>query len=90
MNVSVLETELNDLKSRENEIRAAIRRLRNHDGEVRKLEEKLEKQLSGARWVADQIRELRPDWDELGFYASVEPKQPTPRGRRPRSAATAG
>lgn len=88
-NVSVLETELNELKAREAELRAAIRRLRNHDGEVRKLEEKLAKQLSGARWVANQIRELRPDWDEVGFYSSVEPKQPTPRGRRPRAAAAA-
>src|SRR5689334_6356437 len=86
-NVSELESELSGLKSREAELRAAIRRLKNHDGEVRKLEDKLTKQLSGARWVANQIREVRPDWDEIAFYNSVAPKQPTPRGRRPRNAA---
>ena len=63
--------------------------LRNSQGSVSKLEEKLSKQLSGAKWTVGQIRQIRPDWDEMGFYHSVQAKQPTPRGRRPRSEATA-
>jgi hypothetical protein len=84
---SALERELQQIKAREAEIRALLRRQRNTSTEVRKLEEKLRKQLAGARWVANQIRQLEPGWNEVGFYNSVEPKQPTPRGRRPRSAA---
>jgi len=49
---------------------------------VNKLQEKLERQLASAKWTVSQIREIQPDWDEWGFYRSVEAKPPTPRGRR--------
>jgi hypothetical protein len=82
--VNALEEELNSLKARQAELRQQIRRMRGSQSEIRKLEDKLSKQLAGARWTADQIKELRPDWDEMAFYRSVSPKQPTPRGRRRR------
>ena len=84
-----LEQELNALKQRQSEVRSQIRRLRTGATGIRKLEEKLEKQLASAKWTADQIKQIQPEWDEVGFYQSVTAKQPTPRGRRPRSASTA-
>lgn len=82
-----LERELADLKARQVELRKQLRLARGGGVEVRKLEEKLEKQLATARWTAQQIRELQPEWDELGFYESVQARQPAPRGRRPRQAS---
>jgi chromosome segregation ATPase len=82
--VNTLEQELQQLKDRQAELRQQIKRLRNSGSEVRKLEEKLSSQLAGAKWTAAEIRQLRPDWDEYGFYQSVAAKKPTPRGRRPR------
>lgn len=87
VDVSTLEQELQSLKQRQADLRQQLRRMRNSDGEVRKLQDKLAKQLSGARWLAEQIRQVKPDWDEIGFYQSVPAKKPTPRGRRPRAAA---
>jgi hypothetical protein len=87
--VGSLEQELNSLKQRQAELRAQLRRLKSGASGVRKLEEKLAKQLSTAKWTVGQIKEISPGWDEVGFYQSVKAKQPTPRGRRPRSAATA-
>jgi predicted nucleic acid-binding Zn-ribbon protein len=84
--VSALEQELQALKQRQVELRAQIRRQKQGAGGIRKLQEKLEKQLAGAKWTAEQIKQLQADWDEIGFYRSVEPRQPTPRGRRPRSS----
>lgn len=89
VDVSTLEEELQELKQRQSELRQQIRKMRNSDSEVRKLEEKLSKQLAGAKWTAEQIRQLNPGWDEFGFYQSVPAKKPAPRGRRPR-AATSG
>jgi hypothetical protein len=56
---------------------------------VRKLEEKLLKQLAAAKWTVRLIQQNQADWDELGFYQSVPAKAPTPRGRRTRTAAAA-
>ena len=83
--VNSLESELAQLRQRQAELRQQIRRMRNSQGEVRKLEEKLSKQLSGAKWTVSQIRQLQPAWDEIGFYHSVKARQPTPRGRRRKS-----
>jgi len=85
VDVGSLEQELQALKQRQAELRLQIRRMRNSQSEIGKLEEKLQKQLANARWTAGQIREIRPDWDEFGFYQSVQPKQPSPRGRRRRT-----
>jgi len=87
IDVGSLEKEMQALKQRQVELRQQIRRLRNSDGEVRKLQDKLGKQLAGAKWTAEQIRQLNPGWDEVGFYQSVPAKKPAPRGRRPRVVA---
>lgn len=87
--VSTLEQQLNELKQRQAELRQQLRKLKNSSGEVSKLEEKLQKQLATAKWTANQIRELKPEWDEVGFYQSVSARQPAPRGRRKRVAAEA-
>ena len=84
--VNALEQELEALKRRQAELRAQLRLQRSGSAGVRKLEEKLTKQLATAKWTVGQIRELKPDWDELGFYRSVSPRQPSPRGRRRRTA----
>jgi DNA repair exonuclease SbcCD ATPase subunit len=89
VDVSTLEEELNALKQRQTELRQQLRRMRNSQGEVKKLEEKLGKQLATARWTAGQIRQVQPEWDEIGFYQSVSARQPTPRGRRRRTPAEA-
>lgn len=86
---AAIEAELNAMKARQAELRSQLRKFRSGDTEVRKLEEKLEKQLSGARWLAAEIKRIRPSWDEIEFYRAVEAKKPTPRGRRPRSAQAA-
>src|SRR5689334_1241138 len=77
-----LEIELQQLKEREKQLRAQLRRLRGGGGSLRKLHEKAAKQFSNARWTASRIRELSPGWDEIAFYRSVEPRPPTPRRRR--------
>jgi hypothetical protein len=87
--VTALEDQLSALKQRQTELRQQIRRLRNSQGEVRKLEEKLAKQLGPAKWTVNQIKQLQPDWDEVGFYHMAEARQPAPRGRR-RKVAPAG
>ena len=87
--VTALEDELNALKQRQAELRQRIRRLRNSQGEIRKLEEKLAKQLGPAKWTVNQIKQLQPDWDEIGFYHTAEPRQPAPRGRRRKVAPEA-
>lgn len=84
-----LEQELNALKARQAELRAQIRKLKTGSTGIRKLEEKLAKQLATAKWTVHLIKQNQPEWDELGFYQSVHPKQPAPRGRRPRAAAAA-
>ena len=85
--VRAMEEELNALKQRQVELRTQIRKMRNSESEVGKLETKLTNQLASARWIAEQIKQLNSDWDEVGFYQSVQPKKPAPRGRRPRAAA---
>lgn len=85
--VRSLEEELNALKARQKELTAQLRKMRNSQGELSKLESKLQSQLATAKWTVGLIRQLRPDWDETGFYQSVSAKKPTPRGRRPRAAA---
>ena len=86
-NVNALEEELNQLRQRQTELRQQIRRMKNSQSEIGKLEDKLSKQLGTATWTVEQIRGLRPDWDEIGFYQSVAARQPTPRGRRRRAVA---
>ena len=80
--ITALEAQLNELRSRQLELKQQIRRMRNSQGEISKLEEKLESQLAAAKWTVGQIKEVRPEWDEWGFYQSVQAKQPAPRGRR--------
>lgn len=82
-----LEQELLALRQRQAEIRAQIRRMRNSGTEIRKLEEKLSKYFASAKWIANQIQELRPDYDPVALYNRTAAKQPAPRGRRPRAAA---
>lgn len=84
--VGSLEQELENLKRRQTELRQQIRRMRNSQGEISKLEEKLAGQLANAKWTVGQIRQVQPEWDEIAFYNSVQAKQPTPRGRRRRTA----
>lgn len=84
LDLTSLEQELELLKQRQAELRAQIRQRRQGADGVAKLQEKLERQLGSAKWTVQQIRELQPDWDEWGFYRSVEPKEPAPRGRRRR------
>ncbi len=82
--VNALEQELEELKRRQAELRARIRQQKKGAGGVPKLEDKLVRQFASAKWTVQQIRELQPDWDEWGFYRSVQAKEPTPRGRRRR------
>jgi hypothetical protein len=82
-----LEAEMASLKQRMAEIRAGLRRIRSGTTGVRKLEQKLEKQLAAAKWTVGLIKEIDAGWDEMRFYTGVQPRQPTPRGRRPRAAA---
>ena len=84
--VNALESELQQLRQKQAELRQQIRRMRNSQGEIRKLQEKLTKQLSTAKWTVKQIHELQPNWDDVGFYQSVSARQPAPRGRRRRAA----
>jgi chromosome segregation ATPase len=90
LDATALEEELNQLKQRQADIRSQLRRLRNSQGEIRKLEEKLQGQLASAKWTVGKIKELRPEWDELGFYETVRARQPAPRGRRRRTATAEG
>ena len=85
--ITTLEQQLAALREQEAELKAQIRRIQNREGEVKKLEEKLEKQLATAKWTVQQIQEVQPDWDFRGFYESIQPRRPSPRGRRPRAAA---
>lgn len=80
--LTALERELEELKRRQAELRSRIRQQKRGAGGIQKLQDKLAKQLASAKWTVGQIRELQPDWDEWGFYRSVEAKPPTPRGRR--------
>jgi TolA-binding protein len=84
--VNSLEQELEQLRRRQSELRQQIRRMRNSQGEISKLEERLATQYGNAKWTVGLIRQIRPDWDEWGFYQSIQAKPPTPRGRRRRSA----
>ena len=88
--VAALGQELALLEQRQAALRQQLRRMRTGQNEIGKLEEKLQKQLAGAKWTANQIKGIRPDWDEHAFYDSVEAIQPKPRGRRPRSASAEG
>jgi hypothetical protein len=88
--VGSLEQELEQLKRRQSELRQQIRRMRNSTGEISKLEEKLGNQLANAKWTVGLIKQIRPDWDDVGFYQGVAAKQPTPRGRRRKTAETTG
>lgn len=85
--VEALEAELEQLRSQQATLRQQLRELRKSGPELQKLQAKLEKQFAEAKWTAQQIHAIHPDWDDVGFYGSVQAKQPTPRGRRPRAAA---
>ncbi len=87
--VATLEQQIQELKQRQAELRLQLRKLRNSTGEVAKLEDKLAKQLSAAKWTVKQIQDVNADWDEMGFYQSVTARQPAPRGRRKRTAVDA-
>lgn len=88
--VLTLEQELEQLRRRQMEVRQQIRRMRNSHGEVAKLQDKLQKQLAGAKWTVGLIRQVQPDWDEWGFYQSIQARPPTPRGRRRRATEDGG
>jgi len=66
-----LEQQLAELKQRQAEIRRQIRLMKQGGSEVKKLEEKLEKQFAQAKWTVQQIKEAQPDWDDWGFYQAV-------------------
>lgn len=83
-----LEQQLAELKQRQAELKRQLRLMQQGGSDVRKLEEKLVKQLSQPKWTVQQIKEVQPDWDDWGFYQAVRAKQPAPRGRRPRLAVT--
>lgn len=74
-----LEQQLAELKQRQTELKRQLRLMKQGGSEVKKLEEKLEKQFAQAKWTVQQIREAQPDWDDWGFYQSVRAKQPAPR-----------
>jgi hypothetical protein len=80
-----IEAELSEIEQRRAQLKKELRRIKNKGGEVRKLEEKLAKQLGTAKWTVEQIKDVNPDWDLMAFYNSVEPRQPARRGPRRRS-----
>jgi uncharacterized protein (DUF3084 family) len=88
--VTDLELELEELKRRHAALRQQLRRVKRGAAGVGKLQEKLEKQLAAAKWTVQQIHQIDPSWDDKGFYESVAPREPKPRGRRPTSTEGAG
>lgn len=86
--VEALERELEALREQQAALRQQLREVRKGGSEIGKLQEKLEKQFTAAKWTAQQIQAVQPDWDDVGFYRSVQAKQPAPRGRRPRAETT--
>jgi len=89
VDANALEAELAQLQERQKELRQQIRQMRSGQNGISKLEEKLGNQLGSAKWIVQQIKALQPEWDELGFYQSVQAQQPKPRGRRPRAQVDA-
>jgi hypothetical protein len=87
LNTDILDRELAQLKERERELRQRLRALRGTSS-TRRLEEKLTRQLAWAKWTIQEIRTLRPDRDERGFYESVPAKAPTARRPRRRRSET--
>ena len=69
------------LKQRQAAIRQQIRELRSGSGSISKVEEKLAKQLAAAKWTVQEIKQLQPGWDHIGFYGTVAAVAPKPRGR---------
>jgi chromosome segregation ATPase len=84
--VEALESQLAALREQQAALRQQLREARKGGSEIGKLQAKLEKQFAEAKWTAQQIHALQPDWDDVGFYKTVTAKQPMPRGRRPRTA----
>lgn len=84
--VEALEAELEQLRAQQTALRQQLREARKGGAGLGKLEAKLTKQFAEAKWTVQQIQVLQPEWDDVGFYQSVQAKQPTPRGRRPRAA----
>ena len=82
--VDTLQQELDALKQRQAAIRQQIRQMRAGSSNIGKLEEKLGAQLAAAKWTVQEIKQIQPGWDDLGFYGTVAAVAPKPRGRRPR------
>ena len=86
-----LQRELEQLKQRQSELRAQLRehtrRSRTGPTEIRKLEQKLEKQFAAGKWTVGRIRAIQSDWDDVEFYRTVKGVQPMPRGRRPKTSS---
>ncbi len=82
-----IQRELEQLKLRQRELGVLLRKSRSGSTEVRKLEQKLEKQFAAAKWTVGNIKAIQPDWDDVRFYGTVKAVQPTPRGRRPKKAS---
>jgi len=80
--VEALQRELEELKRRQAQLRVQLKQVRAGATSTNKLEEKLQKQLANAKWTVQQIKQFQPGWDDVGFYQSVAPTRPTPRGRR--------
>ena len=77
---------LEQLNQRQSELTGLLRKSRSGGTEVRKLEQKLEKQFAAAKWTVGPIRAIQPHWDDTGFDWTVRAVQPSPRGRRPKAA----
>lgn len=83
---SDLEARIKDLREQQRNLRQQLRRIKNSSTEVKKLEEKLSRQLGYAKWTMQEIRELNPAWDEANFSKSVQPRKPARRGPRKQTA----
>ena len=83
--MAALERGLEQVKECQVELRRALRERKKGSGSIGALEAMVEKQLATAKWTAAQILELNPEWDELAFYRSVQPKSRTPRSPKRRA-----
>lgn len=84
-----IERELETLRDQSRALRLKLRKMRNSGTEIRKLEEKLTRQLGYAKYTIEQIRDLNANWDEAGFYKTTPPRKPAARGRRRKDATPA-
>jgi len=84
-----VERELEALRDQSRALRLKLRKMRNSGTEIRKLEEKLTRQLGYAKYTIEQIQDLNANWDEAGFYKNTPPRKPAARGRKRKTETTA-